>query len=216
MLDKVNRKIIFEAVRGLLKKHQPAWVTYTQDEVKLLDAAIDAAFAPQVIAITVPEAQKRTKFVLGEQSQKKLAVVHPKLRACIERAISYSLTDFRVGETERSLAQQKENVRKGVSRTMKSKHFKQADGWVWAADLIALVNGKVSWEMPLYAAIAYAMDRAATELGVAEHIRWGCAWDRVLSDFGGDADSYLAEVKAYAKRHPGSDLLDGPHFEWVA
>src|SRR3546814_9290907 len=59
------------------------------------------------------------------------------------------------------------------------------------------------------------MDQAATELGLASKIRWGGAWDRVLSDFGGSIDSYREECEAYAKRHPGKDFLDGPHFEWV-
>jgi hypothetical protein len=59
------------------------------------------------------------------------------------------------------------------------------------------------------------MDQAATQLGFAQHIRWGCAWDRVLSDFGGSPQAYLAEASAYAARHAGSDLLDAPHFEWV-
>jgi hypothetical protein len=37
----------------------------------------------------------------------------------------------------------------------------------------------------------------------------------VLSDFGGSPQAYLAEARAYAARHAGSDLLDAPHFEWV-
>src|SRR3546814_4384546 len=61
--------------------------------------------------------------------------------------------------------------------------------------------------------IAFAMDQAATELGLASKIRWGGAWDRVLSDFGGSIDSYREECEAYAKRHPGKDFLDGRSVE---
>jgi peptidoglycan L-alanyl-D-glutamate endopeptidase CwlK len=144
-----------------------------------------------------------------------LAPVHPRLKACVELAIHYTATDFRVNQGERSLADQKKAVASGNSRTMKSKHLRQADGYVWAVDLVALVKGKVTWDFNTYADLALAMDRAATELGIASHIRWGCAWDRVLSDFGGSAKAYLEEAKAYAARHKGSDLLDAPHFEWV-
>jgi hypothetical protein len=82
-------------------------------------------------------------------------------------------------------------------------------------DLGAWVGGKVVWTEDCYADIAFAMDRAATSLGLANHIRWGAAWDRVLSDFGGTHDAYLTEARAYAQRHAGSDLIDMPHFEWV-
>jgi len=63
------------------------------------------------------------------------------------------------------------------------------------------------------------MDQAATELGIAHLITWGGAWDRKLSDFGGNERAYQAEVEAYKIRHPGKDFIDGPHFEiekgWV-
>lgn len=222
----VDRKPIFNAVKSL--RGGKGWV---QADVDFLDRAIDAAtgevtarFRPTAPAAPPaaspvlpgpPSPGTPGTFRLSETSLGRLAVCHPKLRQCIELAILRSTVDFGVGETERSKAQQVENVKKGVSRTMKSKHFKQADGKVWAADLIAYVAGKVSWDLVNYAAIAMAMDKAATELGIADHIRWGCAWDRVLSDFGGKAEAYFAEILAYQKRHAGSDLLDGPHFEWV-
>lgn len=154
-------------------------------------------------------------FVLSATSIAKLEPVHPRLRRCVELAISYSIVDFRVNQGLRSIEDQRKAVASGNSRTMKSKHLRQSDSYVWAVDLVALVGGVVSWDFPLYAAIAVAMDKAATELGFANHIRWGAAWDRVLSDFNGDAKAFMAEVKAYTVRHAGSDLLDGPHFEWV-
>lgn len=156
------------------------------------------------------------KFTLGERSRNELAPVKPELRRVVELAITYSRVDFRVQQGMRTIEEQRAAVASGNSRTMKSKHLKQADGFAWAVDLVVLVNGVVDWTFEAYAAIAYAMDRAATELGFAGHIRWGCAWDRVLSDFGGHEEAYLAEAAAYAKRHAGSDLLDAPHFEWVA
>lgn len=210
----VDRKPIFQAVRHLLKKHQPAWITYTPEEVALLDKAIDEALAVPAVPPSTPPVARQV-YKLSQRSKDEMKPLHPTLRAVIELAITYTLVDFRVNQVERSLDEQKKAVATGNSRTMKSKHLKRPDGWVWAADLVALINGTVSWAIENYAAIAWAMDKAATELKVAGHIRWGCAWDRVLSDFGGDPKSYMAEVKAYAARHPGKDLIDGPHFEWV-
>lgn len=174
--------------------------------------------APVVVGVrTIPtDGTRETHFILSDTSQEKLKVVHPKLAQCVELAITYSLADFRVQQGLRSIADQRKAVAEGHSRTMKSKHLKQADGFVWAVDLVVLTGGAVDWIFEHYANVALAMDKAATELGIAGHIRWGCAWDRVLSDFGGVAQSYLDEAHAYSKRHLGSDLLDAPHFEWVA
>lgn len=215
----VNRAPIFAAVKQL--RDGKAW---TQADVDILDRAIDEGTGEQVAQPQqqlIPPTNKPTpapasKFMLSNTSKNRLQFLHPRLRSCVELAIGYSSVDFGVNQTLRTIEEQKAAVAKGNSRTMKSKHLKQPDGWVWAVDLAAYVDGKISWDMPNYAAIAFAMDRAATELGIAGHVRWGCAWDRVLSDFGGEPNAYMAEVFAYEKRHAGSDLLDGPHFEWVA
>lgn len=156
------------------------------------------------------------KYRLSTISESKLIMVKQPLKLCVERAIGYSDVDFRVNQGLRSLDDQRKAVAEGHSRTMKSKHLVQSDGFVWAVDLVVMINNAVSWQFEKYASVAKAMDQAATELGIAGHIRWGCAWDRVLSDFGGETRAYLREASEYAKRHVGSDLLDAPHFEWVA
>lgn len=212
----VDRKPIFQAVKQL--RGDKPW---TQAEVDILDRAIDQASGEVTARLYVaapPPVQQplpKSQFKLSKTSLERLAYLKPELRRCVELAIGYSEVDFGVNQTIRSIAQQKEAVAKGNSRTMNSKHLKQSDGWAWAVDLVAYVEGKISWKFDLYPAIAFAMDKAATELGIAGHVRWGCAWDRVLSDFGGSAAAYMDEVLAYQKRHAGSDLLDGPHFEWV-
>jgi peptidoglycan L-alanyl-D-glutamate endopeptidase CwlK len=167
------------------------------------------------ITVPAPSTIPASNFKLSTTSLQKLNRVHPKLKQCVELAITFSSIDFGVNQGERTLAEQKKAVATGHSRTMNSRHLIQSDGFVWAVDLVAYVNGKISWQFDLYAEIALAMDKAATQLGISAHIRWGCAWDRVLSDFGGNKQDYLNEVTAYTKRHAGSDLLDGPHFEWV-
>lgn len=179
--------------------------------------APEGSAIPIIGVRTIPtDGTRETHFTLSLTSRARLEFVHPKLVQCVELAITYSLVDFRVQQGLRSVADQRKAVAEGHSRTMKSKHLKQADGFVWAVDLVVLTDGVVDWTFEHYANIALAMDKAATELGVAGHIRWGCSWDRVLSDFGGVAQEYLNEAHAYSKRHAGSDLLDAPHFEYVA
>jgi peptidoglycan L-alanyl-D-glutamate endopeptidase CwlK len=186
-----------------------------QEDVTHIDALGANWERRLAVPTAAPPAAGPSGFVLGTASKAELAPVKPELRHCVELAIGLCTRDFRVNQGERSVAEQRAAVAAGNSRTMHSKHLRQADGTVWAVDLVVLTDGKVDWTFDHYAAIAFAMDRAATQLGVAGHVRWGCAWDRVLSDFGGNEGAYLAEARAYAARHAGSDLLDAPHFEWV-
>lgn len=170
--------------------------------------------------LSVPEgtmnlASMRQQFSYGKTSLERLGHLRPELRSIFMEAIKVSLVDMTIVQTIRSPQEQLRNVANGASRTMKSKHLPQRDGFAWAGDVAAFVNGKISWEPGYYADIAFAMDQAATKLGFAMHVRWGAAWDRVLADFGGTREAYLAEAQAYAKRHAGSDLIDMPHFEWV-
>jgi peptidoglycan L-alanyl-D-glutamate endopeptidase CwlK len=168
---------------------------------------------PKPPAEIVPPAPK---FHLGGKSQGLLSFVIPELARVVGRAIELTTVDFTVTQTIRSLAEQQDAVKTGHSRTMQSLHLKQPDGYAHAVDLAAWVNGEISWADDLYADIALAMDKASTEQGVAQHIRWGGAWDRRLSDFGGDHAAYLKEIRDYRARHPGSDLIDQPHYEWQA
>ena len=150
-------------------------------------------------------------FSLGASSRAHLAGVHPALAGVVGRAILLTAQDFTVMEGLRSLAQQKENVRKGVSKTMDSKHLKQPDGYGHAVDLVPWVDGHAQWLWPAIYPIAAAMREAAIGAGV--RLRWGGVWDRVLNDLPAGAVALEAEVQAYQHRHPGPDFLDGPHYE---
>lgn len=168
---------------------------------------------PVAPAETIPP---KPKFNFGGKSQGLLSFLIPQLKAVAERAIELTTVDFTVTQTIRSIEEQKQAVATGHSRTMQSLHLKQPDGFAHAVDFAAWVNGEISWHDDYYADIALAMDKAATEQGVAQHIRWGGAWDRRLSDFGGSHEAYLKEIRDYRARHPGSDLIDQPHYEWQA
>ena len=135
-------------------------------------------------------------FRLSERSLDKLEGVNPILVAVVNRAIE--LTTF---ETQRKY------VTAGKSQTMTSKHL-TGD----AVDLVAYVEGSVSWELNLYDDIADAMKAAATELGV--EIKWGaawnvpniCAWEGTMNHA---MCHYIDERRAQGRK----PFIDGPHFE---
>lgn len=160
-------------------------------------------------------------YILGSKSIAHLDGVHPSLVSVVKLAIGMTTQDFTVMEGMRTLAQQREYIRRGTSKTMHSMHLMQKDGFAHAVDLVPWIGGNPVWDWDGCAKIAHAMDRAATKMCCADRIIWGGAWDRRLSDFGagtidrpGDLAAYMNEVSLYKKRHPGPDFIDGPHFEW--
>lgn len=106
---------------------------------------------------------------LSRASLDKLSGVHPDLVRVVKRAIEITDTDFRVTEGLRTKARQKQLVKAGASKTMNSRHLTGH-----AVDLVALLNGQVRWDWPLYHKIAAAMKIAAKELKVP--LEWGGDW----------------------------------------
>jgi len=149
-------------------------------------------------------------YTLGAKSLKALEGVHPNLVALVKDAIQTSREDFAVHEGLRSLETQKDYYNRGVSKTLASKHLKQPDGFSHAVDLVPYVNGLLRWEWPLIYPIAASMQAASIRLGIP--LRWGGVWDRTMKEIIGPPKR---ECEEYAKRHPGPDFLDGPHFELV-
>jgi len=140
-------------------------------------------------------------FAIGAVSRSKLDGVHPKLVDVVERAIAISVVDFVVIEGIRSIGKQAELYTKGVSKTLKSKHLKQGDGYGHAVDLVPYVNGKIDWQnLEGFREIKKAMFEAASQVGV--ELRWGNDWNR-----------NGVEVEA----DPRESFADWPHFElWRA
>lgn len=54
--------------------------------------------------------------------------------------------DWGVFETKRTLEKQKENVRKGVSKTLNSRHIPDEIGIVRAVDIVPYIDGKYVWD----------------------------------------------------------------------
>ena len=150
-------------------------------------------------------------FALGATSLSRLGGVHPKLVAVVQHAINLTIQDFTVQEGLRTLETQKEYMARGVTRTMASKHLKQADGYGHAVDLVPWVDGQPRWEWPPIYNIASAMREAALQTGVI--LRWGGVWDRKLNELMPGPGSLKAAVLEYQGRLAGPDFLDGPHDE---
>jgi len=146
-------------------------------------------------------------FELSLRSLDRLNGVDDSLVVVVKRAIQLTEVDFGVSEGLRSIDRQKELVAKGASKTMNSKHI---DGL--AVDLVAYIDGRVSWELNLYDNIADAMAAAAKEYGVT--IRWGGAWH--IDDIGTwegkmeDAMTTYIDLRRSQGKRP---FIDGPHFE---
>ena len=116
-------------------------------------------------------------FDLSARDRQRLAGVHPDLVAVIEKAASLCPKRFIVVEGCRTLEQQKRNVAKGVSKTLKSRHITAPNGYGHAVDLMIPETGTDrDWadDNPNWRVIATAMKSAATELGTP--IEWGGDW----------------------------------------
>lgn len=153
-------------------------------------------------------------FRLGKRSNAELVGVHPNLVDVERRAIELTPVDFSVFDGLRTYPEQVEYVRTGVSKTLKSKHLKQDDGYGHAVDNVPYINGKLRWEMRPCILVAEAMHEAATELGVP--LRWGAVWDRPFleldrADLAGEIDAYVQRRRDAGKRA----FIDAPHFEVI-
>lgn len=145
-------------------------------------------------------------FQFGERSLAELSGVHGDLVRVVHRALELSTVDFAVHDGIRTVEQQAEYVRAGVSWTMESRHLGG-----YAVDLVPYVNGKLRWEWPPIYLVATAVRVAAIELAV--QIRWGGAWDRRLNDLTDPLEDAVAAYVARRKRLKAKASIDGPHFE---
>lgn len=110
-------------------------------------------------------------FKLGRVSLDRMAGVHPDLVRVVKRAIALTTVDFRVTEGRRSIKRQGELVKAGASKTMNSRHLTGH-----AVDVVALIDGAVRWDWPLYDLIAKAFKAAAKAEGVP--LEWGGDWPK--------------------------------------
>lgn len=101
---------------------------------------------------------------LTSTSETKLKGVHPDLVRVVRRCAKDWKdpdTGFIVTCGVRSVEEQKVLVKKGASKTMRSRHIPAKNGFSHAVDLAYTINGKVRWDFPLYEKLAKAMKAAA-------------------------------------------------------
>ncbi len=108
-------------------------------------------------------------MILSQTYLIRLKGVHPDLVKVVKRAAEITTMDFIVTEGLRSVEQQKKNVAKGVSTTMNSRHLTGH-----AVDISPIVNGKLSWDWPLYYKLEKIIKKAAKDVGVT--VEWGGDW----------------------------------------
>lgn len=116
-----------------------------------------------------------TSFKWSARSLRELKGIHPDLRKVCDLALKLSHIDFLIVDGLRTVEEQREYVRKGASKTMKSNHLKGH-----AVDFAVIINGKVSWHSGSMKEVAQCFKRAAAELGIK--IKWGGDW-RTFKDY---------------------------------
>ncbi|AGJ71560.1 putative carboxypeptidase domain-containing protein [Escherichia phage Lw1] len=109
-------------------------------------------------------------FKFSQKSLNNLKGVKPELVKVVNRALELSTVDFGVREGLRTVEQQREYVRQGVSQTMASKHI-TGD----AVDLYPSVLPEGWQKNPkVWLPVLDAMKKAGDELGVK--LRFGINW----------------------------------------
>jgi peptidoglycan LD-endopeptidase CwlK len=118
-----------------------------------------------------------------DTSKARLQGVHPDLIKVMTAALQVAPFPFRVIDGLRTLARQKELVRIGASKTMRSRHLPHVtDGLSRAVDIVPLVDidrdGRIETEelfnWPLIRQLAPVVKAEAARLGVP--IEWGGDW----------------------------------------
>lgn len=115
----------------------------------------------------------------GKKSKERLAGVKKPLQDLFNAAIISSPHDFSITCGLRTVEEQRVLVATGKSRTMKSKHL-TGD----AVDIAVFVDGKITWDLKYYRAVALHVEKVAKRTGIG--ILWGGRW---------------------------ASFVDGPHFE---
>lgn len=114
-----------------------------------------------------------SQFALSARSLARMEGVRPELVSVVKRAIELTTIDFAVTQGLRTIAQQRQYVADGKSRTMNSRHLTGH-----AVDVVAYRDGAVSWTASDYDPIAKAFKAAAEELDIP--IVWGGDWKSFL------------------------------------
>jgi len=116
-------------------------------------------------------------FKFGAGSKQHISEGKPDLQRWVYRMLELCEVDVSAVDCRRTIEEQRENIEKGVSWTMDSRHLPDpADNLAYAIDLYPYHNGGTDHSGWLYRKIAKAGFQAAIELGI--DIRWGGNWKK--------------------------------------
>ena len=126
--------------------------------------------------------RKAKPYTLSKSGEIKLASVHPILQEWLRELLWYK--DFSIIETARSIEKQKENVAKGVSKTLNSKHIVDESGYAKAVDIYPypiprLPNGEIDSKSKAWNELADAGLKVAGKLGI-DNLTWGGFWTSLV------------------------------------
>ena len=126
--------------------------------------------------LTVTSVAIISGFALNQRSVEVLSKVGPKIRIVAECAATKPIwgdngekITFKVYHGQRTDAEQRDMIAKGVSWVNRSRHQDGA-----AVDLLAVVNGRDTWSHAPYYKIAEAFYACGKEKSIP--ITWGCTW----------------------------------------
>ena len=109
-------------------------------------------------------------YKFSKRSLDNLQGVNSDLVRVLERALEISPADFAVIEGVRTLEKQAENVRKGVSKTMSSRHITGH-----AVDILpSAIKPNMGWDIKYFMPVLKAIKQAGDDLGVP--LRFGVNW----------------------------------------
>jgi peptidoglycan L-alanyl-D-glutamate endopeptidase CwlK len=146
-------------------------------------------------------------FRFSANSLRRLEGVHPDLVTVMHGALARTDIDFGVTEGLRTRARQEELVRTGASRTLDGRHLTGH-----AVDVVAWHRGQVSWHAGHYYPIAWAVVRAARELGTP--VRWGGCWQEIQgAESEDDLHQMVVDYGVRQRARGRRVFFDGPHFE---
>ncbi|QAV24713.1 M15 family metallopeptidase [Proteus hauseri] len=113
-----------------------------------------------------------SKFIFSQRSKNNLIGVNLLLVKIAHRALEISTADFAVIEGVRTLEKQQENVKKGVSKTVNSRHL-TGD----AIDILpSAIKPGMEWQPHFFEPVLMAFKQAADEEGLI--LRFGKNWKR--------------------------------------
>lgn len=147
--------------------------------------------------------EPQMSFKFSKKSTDNLKGVSPQMVDVVSEALKITKCDFIVLEGLRLVLRQLMLVKTGKSKTMKSKHLQQPDGFGHAVDLLPCrkkTNEEMWKDIEGFQLVADAMKIASEKLSIP--IRWGADWN--------------CNGITRAQGDENEKFVDCPHFELVS